>query len=63
MISADDAVTLCVKLSQHKQYLERQIDRHEYLTGKFPEQSCYPKYVSAFKLTLDHFNSLFGEDE
>jgi hypothetical protein len=51
------------KLKKHQEYLEKQIERHDLLDGKFKNRhnNSYADKSQAYENALDNFKSLFGE--
>jgi hypothetical protein len=57
MISATDAVDLCCKAEKHRSYLQRQVERTQYMDKRDVEGA--DKLHLAYTNALDHFNVTF----
>lgn len=65
MITAEDAVELCITIAKYQVYLKKQIGMHKYMDGKYnklvPYNEEHLHKAKAYELALDNLNSLLGE--
>jgi hypothetical protein len=54
-----------IKVRKHRQYLDKQVRRHDYLDEKFKNRNdnSYANKSQAFEDALDNLNNIFGDEE